>query len=183
MTTPGGRISQAVKFNVSKLYQTSLLITDFPPLPTADLILQVIDQQQQALNGPENPSTSSTSTIPIDVLSQRAAASLAAFSAPPPQTGPPVISSPVPYVINNGTTIVTHPTITTNGVTDPGLIYHGRAVDGPVSAFAFTKFLQNAPAPPDLTKEKSRGGVYAAIRSVRDWPSNFACGNRFDRKY
>ncbi len=139
MATPGGHISQPTQFNVGKLYETSLLITEFSPLPNEALILQAINQQQQAQNGPSNPSTSSNSTIPIDVLSQRAAASPAGFSAStqPPQVGPPVIGSTVPYVINNGTTIVTHPTITTNGVTDPGLIYHGSAVDGPVSAFAF----------------------------------------------
>ena len=135
MTTPEGHISQPVQFDVSKLYQTSLLITDFPPLPNADLILQVIDQQQQALNGPANPSPTPTSAIAIDVLSQRAAASPSPTASP--QIGPPVIRSPVPYVINNGTTIVTHPTITTNGVTDHGVIYHGSAVDGPVSTFAF----------------------------------------------
>ena len=135
MTTPEGQISQPVQFDVSKLYQTSLLITDFPPLPNADLILQVIDQQQQALNGPANPSPTPTSAIAIDVLSQRAAASPSPTASP--QIGPPVIRSPVPYVINNGTTIVTHPTITTNGVTDHGVIYHGSAVDGPVSTFAF----------------------------------------------
>jgi len=135
MTTPEGHISQPVQFDVSKLYQTSLLITDFPPLPNADLILQVIDQQQQALNGPANPSPTPTSAIAIDVLSQRAAASPSPTASP--QIGPPVIRSPVPYVIDNGTTIVTHPTITTNGVTDHGVIYHGSAVDGPVSTFAF----------------------------------------------
>jgi hypothetical protein len=48
-----------------------------------------------------------------------------------------VITSSIPYVINNGTVIVTHPTITTNGVTDMGVLYRGRKLDGPVSAFAF----------------------------------------------
>jgi len=57
---------------------------------------------------------------------------------PPPPTPsesgtPSVITSPVPYLITNGTIITTDPSITTNGVTDFGKIYRGPVVDGALS--------------------------------------------------
>lgn len=51
---------------------------------------------------------------------------------------PPVITSFVPYPIDNGTTIRTDPAITRAGVTDFGKIYRNASQDGPFSAWAFT---------------------------------------------
>ena len=48
-----------------------------------------------------------------------------------------MISSPVPYLITNGTVITTDPSITTNGVTDYGKIYRGQTDDGAFSLWAF----------------------------------------------
>src|SRR5206468_10716690 len=60
---------------------------------------------------------------------------------PPPSPSkigtPSVISSPVPYLITNGTVITTDPSITTNGVTDYGKIYRGQTDDGAFSLWAF----------------------------------------------
>jgi hypothetical protein len=50
---------------------------------------------------------------------------------------PPTISSPVPYIIADDTTILTEPSITTNGATDYGTIYRGPTQDGPLSAWMF----------------------------------------------
>src|SRR5213078_5331738 len=57
---------------------------------------------------------------------------------PPPPTPsefgtPSVITSPVPYLITNGTVVTTDPSITTNGVTDFGKIYRGPVDDGAFS--------------------------------------------------
>src|SRR2546423_8006653 len=46
MMTPDGRITRPTKFNAALVYKTSKLITSFPPLPNADLILAVIAEQQ-----------------------------------------------------------------------------------------------------------------------------------------
>jgi hypothetical protein len=134
--TPDGHLSKPVKFNAALVYQTSHLITDFPELANAALIFQVIDQQQsESSGGPTNPQNTNNT---FDATTVRAAASPTPASSPSPTPpGIPVITAPNPYVINNGTTIVTHPTITTNGVTNQGVIYRGSALDGPVSAFAF----------------------------------------------
>ena len=48
-----------------------------------------------------------------------------------------MISSPVPYLITNGTVITTDPSITTNGVTEYGKIYRGQTDDGAFSLWAF----------------------------------------------
>ena len=48
-----------------------------------------------------------------------------------------MISSPVPYIITNGTVITTDPSITTRGVTDYGKIYRSPTDDGAFSLWAF----------------------------------------------
>ncbi|MEO5719721.1 MAG: FecR family protein, partial [Chthoniobacterales bacterium] len=48
-----------------------------------------------------------------------------------------VITSATPYEIGSKTTIVTDPTITTNGTTDFGKIYRGPEIDGPASLWYF----------------------------------------------
>jgi FecR protein len=145
MMTANGRITQPTKFNVQLVLETSHLIVDFPDLANLPLILDVVNQQlAEESAGTLNPLPSKNPLDVIDVLTQNVTANPAvvAFTAPPTPSliGPPVIRSPVPYVINNGTTIVTlvtHPTITTNGVTDSGKIYRGQSIDGPLSAFLF----------------------------------------------
>jgi len=137
MMTADGHITEPTKFNVQLVLETSQLIIDFPDLANLPLILDVVNQQlAEELAGTLNLLPSKNPLDPIDVLVQNVTAN-PAFTPTPSPIGPPVIRSPVPYVINNGTTIVTHPTITTNGVTNSGVIYRGRAIDGPVSAFAF----------------------------------------------
>jgi hypothetical protein len=141
MMTADGHITQPTKFNVQLVLQTSQLIVDFPDLANLPLILQVVNQQladQSA--GTSNPPPSKNPLLDvIDVVTQNVTANPAVetFTAPPAPPGPPVIPSPAPYVISNGTVIATHPTITTNGVAHPGAAYLGRAIDGPVSAFVF----------------------------------------------
>jgi FecR protein len=137
MMTADRHITEPTKFNVQLVLETSQLIIDFPDLANLPLILDVVNQQlAEELAGTLNLLPSKNPLDPIDVLVQNVTAN-PAFTPTPSPIGPPVIRSPVPYVINNGTTIVTHPTITTNGVTNSGVIYRGRAIDGPVSAFAF----------------------------------------------
>src|SRR6059058_5722030 len=49
MMTPDGRITRPTKFNAALVYKTSKLITSFPTLPNADLIMAVIAEQQAEL--------------------------------------------------------------------------------------------------------------------------------------
>src|SRR6266478_5271855 len=49
MMTLDGQITRPTKFNAALVYKTSKLITSFPPLPNADLILAVIAEQQAEL--------------------------------------------------------------------------------------------------------------------------------------
>jgi hypothetical protein len=131
MMTADGRITQPTKFNVQLVLETSHLIVDFPDLANLPLILDVVNQQlAEQSAGTPNPLPSKNPLDVIDVLTQNVTANpaVATFTATP---------TPVAFVINNGTTIVTHPTITTNGVTNVGVLYRGSALDGPVSAFAF----------------------------------------------
>src|SRR3954468_20182256 len=86
--TAGGHVSEPEKFDVALVTETSLLITDFAPLPNLDLILQVI-QQQQTENG-TNPQLPDNKTSQ-DIISQRADAS--PTSTPTPTATP---ESPTP---------------------------------------------------------------------------------------
>jgi hypothetical protein len=137
--TADGRVIGPFEFNAGLVYESSLLITDFPPLPNAYLIQETIaEQQNDQAGGPPNPFAPDL----IDIVDQKFAASPGFTPTPTPPTsskfGPPsVISSPVPYVITSGTVITTDPLITTNGVTDLGKVWRGRARDGRFSAFIF----------------------------------------------
>ncbi len=143
MMTANGHITQSTKFNVQLVLSTSHLIVDFPELTNLPLILDVMNQQLAA------QSTASSSPPPkniIDIISQNTTANPAVvtFTATPAPTGtpsefgsPPTISTPDPYVINSGTSIVTDLSITTNGVTNFGTFYHGTALDGTPSQFLF----------------------------------------------
>src|SRR5437764_13467743 len=59
MMTLDGQITRPTKFNAALVYKTSKLITSFPPLPTADLILAAIADQQTEL-------TQQSSSPPVD---------------------------------------------------------------------------------------------------------------------
>src|SRR5947199_276994 len=70
MMTADGRITRPTKFNAALVYKTSKLITSFPTLPNADLILAVIDEQQAGqLGGPSSPSSPSGTKDLVDVIS------------------------------------------------------------------------------------------------------------------
>src|SRR5207237_3062937 len=140
MMTVDGQIMRPTKFNAALVYKTSKLITSFPTLPNADLILAVIDEQQAGqLGGPSSPSSPSGTKDLVDVIRTSVAASATPGSSSSSgggstsKFGPPsAITSPNPYVITRATVINTDPTITTNGITNLGKIYRGAALDGPL---------------------------------------------------
>src|SRR2546430_3275988 len=133
MMTVDGKITRPTKFNAALVYKTSKLITSFPKLANADLILAVIDEQQAELssqNGPTSqPPKDSTG---LDTVTLATAAMSTSTSSAGPKFGPPTAIPADPYHITSGTVINTDPTITTNGITDFGKIYRGAAIDGPL---------------------------------------------------
>jgi hypothetical protein len=132
MMTLDGQITRPTKFNAGLVYKTSKLITSFPKLANADLIMEVIDAQQADFAS----SPSGGSGGAGGDLDKR---DIAIEASPPPVTttssakfgSPPVITTPNPYHITGGTAISTDPKITTNGITDSGKIYRGPGEDGP----------------------------------------------------
>ena len=160
VTTDGKSFSTVLTFDIAGLVSTSLFFTGFDrPLPSLDLI--VLEEQKQLAS----MLLATTTTNPLDptrivnVISQAIVAEEAQTSpsesptppvtptppitpTPPPPTPskfgtPSVITSPVPYLITNGTVITTDPSITTNGVIDFGKIYRGQANDGAFTLWAF----------------------------------------------
>jgi FecR protein len=136
MMTVDGQITRPAKFNAALVYKTSKLITSFPTLPNADLILAVIDEQRAELSTQNGP-TSQPPKDPtgIDTVTQATAAIPipTSTSSSGAKFGPPTaITSPNPYVITSGTQINTDPMITTNGITNFGKIYRGATLDGPL---------------------------------------------------
>jgi hypothetical protein len=134
MMTADGQITRPTKFNAALVYKTSKLITSFPTLPNADLIMAVIEVQQAELagqNGPtDQPPKDSTG---IDTVTVAVAANPTSTAGGGAKFGPPTaITVPNPYVITSGTVINTDPMITTNGITNFGKIYRGAAIDGPL---------------------------------------------------
>ena len=132
MMTVDGQITRPTKFNAALVYKTSKLITSFPTLPNADLIMAVIDQQQAQLSSQNGP----TSQPPKDSTGLDTVTVAIAASAPSTSSGakfgPPTAITADPYHITSGTQINTDPMITTNGITDFGKIYRGAALDGPL---------------------------------------------------
>src|SRR5947207_5854507 len=131
MMTLDGQITRPAKFNAALVYKTSKLITSFPPLPNADLILAVIVAQQTEL------AEQSSSPPADDSLDKRDEATTAITTSTTsagagPKFGPPSAIPDNPYHIISGTVINTDPTITTNGITNFGKIYRGADVDGPL---------------------------------------------------
>jgi hypothetical protein len=160
IVNPNGKgLPEPVDVDLDRLMKTSLLITGFDPLPSLDLIAQVVSEQSAKKNEGAFIDTnlaifgSGTTVSLIDptnaILADQANANetrqpeetpTPTEEPPPPppsKFGPPTtITSSTPYVINNGTVIQTDPTITTNGVTDFGVIYEGPEIDGAFSSFA-----------------------------------------------
>ncbi len=137
MMTVDGQIMRPTKFNAALVYKTSKLITSFPTLPNADLILAVINEQQAAQSGQNGPTSQppkdATGLDTVTLATAAAPTSTSSSSSNSSKFGPPsAITSPNPYVITSGTVINTDPTITTNGITNFGKIYRGAALDGPL---------------------------------------------------
>ena len=179
MMTLDGRITQPAKFNAGLVYKTSKLITSFPKLANADLIMEVIDAQLTDWSG----SSSNPPDRSIDTRDIAIAASTPPPIAAPTKFGPPTaIKSPDPYVITNGTVINTDPMITTNGVTDFGKIYRSLAQDGPL----FT-WLGSSPSPfdtafgdsgnPGPSSVPAAGFLFAALRLDGDPTVSNSNGN------
>lgn len=135
MRTVDGRITRPTKFNAGLLYKTSKLITSFPTLPNADLILAVIEEQQAGLSG--SPTVTRSDEF-IDDRDQATTASLTLVGGGgggSSKFGPPPLIVDDPYHITSGTAINTDPTITTGGITNIGKIYRGAAIDGPLATW------------------------------------------------
>src|SRR4029077_13502905 len=99
------------------------------PIRIANVIDQAMVARQAQTSPSESPTPPLTPTPPVT-------------PTPPPPTPSKfgtltVITSPVPYLITNGTVITTDPSITTNGVTGYGKIYRGPVDDGAFSLWAF----------------------------------------------
>ena len=138
--TPDGKFSEPQKVDIQKIMSTSHLITEFGTLPNEELIYEVIQQQGAGGNNPNSQPPHDTTLD--DTVGRDDANPPGGTPGSTPGGGGgggniPVITSPDPYVITSGTAITTDPTITTNGQTNQGVIYHGSAVDGPLSAFIF----------------------------------------------
>lgn len=133
MMTADGQITRPTKFNAALVYKTSKLITSFPTLPNADLILAVINEQQAELAGGPSGTRPDDS---VDKRDQAVAAIPVSTSGAGPKFGPPTaITAPNPYLITSGTVINTDPMITTNGITNFGKIYRGTSLDGPLATW------------------------------------------------
>src|SRR6202790_1415031 len=134
MMTLDGHIMPPTKFDAALVAKTSKLIKGFPPLPNADLITAVIEQQQMQLTNSTSDQTQKDPTN-VDTTSQATTANGASGG----KFGPPsAITAPNPYHITSGTQINTDPTITTAGVTNMGKIYRSQALDGPFAAWVGT---------------------------------------------
>jgi hypothetical protein len=128
MMTMDGHITPPTKFDAGLVAKTSKLIKGFPPLPNADLIAAVVEQQQvEVSNRTQQPSTQKDPTN-VDTTSQGTTANPAVNNSG--KFGPPT-AIPGTYHITSGTQVNTDPTITTAGVTNIGKIYRSLAQDGP----------------------------------------------------
>jgi quercetin dioxygenase-like cupin family protein len=146
MPADATRLPDPVDVDLKQLLKTSLLITGFPPLPSATLIAQAAQTQAAEKASGQLVATNlvifGSGTVVslldqtnIDQISQ---AVVALTPGAPSKLGPPAtITSFNPYPITNTTVITTDPTITTNGITDFGKIYRGPGEDGAFSDYAF----------------------------------------------
>ena len=166
VTTDGESFSTVLTFDIARLVSTSLFFTGFDrPLPSLDLIMleaqkqlasmlfappttnpldptRIVNVTSQAIVAEEAQTSPSESPTPPITPTPPVTPTPPITPTPPPPTPsesgtPSVITSPVPYLITNGTVITTDPSITTNGVTDFGKIYRGPVDDGAFSLWAF----------------------------------------------
>jgi hypothetical protein len=128
------RMPKAITVNLKLLVESSPLITEFSPLPSAPLIAEEIARQQA-----EGAPAQSEEEPPIDVLDQRFNVTSGTSGGGAVSKFGPIntITTPNPYVITSGTNIRTDPKITTNGKTDLGKIYRGPPTDGSASSYFF----------------------------------------------
>jgi FecR protein len=132
MMTVGGRMTRPTKFNAALVYKTSKLITSFPPLPNADLIMAVIAEQQTAIAAETSAPASDNSIDKRDLASTASAPSTTSTGG---KFGPPALIVDDPYHVTSGTVINTDPMITTGGITNFGKIYRSAAMDGPLATW------------------------------------------------
>jgi filamentous hemagglutinin len=146
-----GHLGSVNHFDVARMVKSGQLFTAFGPLPNADLIQVVVEQQGVEGQGAAGSATTMDWSDLVDITDQSTTANEANASTSPISTstppvtsptpskvGPPqTITSPDPYVISSGTQIQTDPAITTNGVTAFGTIYRNPSQDGPFSSWAF----------------------------------------------
>src|SRR5438270_12633761 len=90
MMTADGRITRPTKFNAALVYKTSKLITSFPTLPNADLILAVIETQQAELSGQNGPTSQPPKdSTRLDTVTLAVTASSTTTSSSGANFGPP----------------------------------------------------------------------------------------------
>ena len=142
------RMSDPVDVDLERLMKTSLLVVDFPPLASQQLIAEEIaKQKEKKTNGKligtnlviygRGTVVSLEDPPPSDPIDQSIAAIGQASSAGVPEVGAlTTITSANPYFVGSGSTIKTAPTITTGGVTDQGKLYRGLQ-DGQPSDYFF----------------------------------------------
>src|SRR5947208_3802538 len=101
MMTVDGQITRPTKFNAALVYKTSKLITSFPTLPNADLIMAVIEEQQAEFA--QQPASAPVDDS-IDKRDQATTAIGTSTAGGGAKFGPPTaITAPNPYVITSGT--------------------------------------------------------------------------------
>jgi hypothetical protein len=144
-------MSDPVDVDLERIMKTSILITEFPPLLSEQLIAdEIAKQKAKKANGKlvetnlviygRGTVVSLTDPPPLDPIDQSIAAigQAAAATTALTEVGPlTTITAPAPYDVNSGTTIKTAPTITTGGVTNQGKIYRGLTKDGVPSDYFF----------------------------------------------
>jgi hypothetical protein len=138
-----------VDVDLERLMKTSLLITEFPPLASQQLIgTEIAKQKEKKANGKlvetnlviygRGTVVSLTDPPPLDPIDQSIAAIGLASVAGVNEFGPlKTITSSVPYKLQAGSVIKTAPTINTGGVIDRGEIYRSVAKDGLPSNYFF----------------------------------------------
>jgi len=138
-----------VDVDLERLLTTSLLIIDFAPLDSMQLITDEVRKQQakkaQGKLIDTNLVIYGRGTLvtlvdppPLDPIDQSIAAMSLASAAGISEVGPlKTITNPNPYMIGAGSTIKTAPTITTSGVRSQGKLYRGVAKDGLPSNYFF----------------------------------------------
>ncbi|HEX4638577.1 MAG TPA: FecR family protein [Chthoniobacterales bacterium] len=148
LTPDAARLPDPVDVDLERLLKTSMLIVDFPPLPSEQLMAAEVQKQRtkkaegklRATNlviYGHGTAVSLKDPPPLDTIDQSIAALGTASVAGLNEVGPLKTITADPYHLGSGTTIRTAPTITTGGVTDHGKIYRNVAKDGLPSDYFF----------------------------------------------